>query len=274
MLQNIWILIVKCCYTAWTDVEYARKCRVHEEWASGCYTSYQCTCQFIFFNSRRFLSDLENKYTTVNDLHLCFISSGKNELYGLNSSSVKLDRVRNIYQNKHALSVKRYTRLYSDSGYLSGDAFVRSSRRISRIRFGAEKGNYLTVRVAISCLWKILMHGIRSLLPVQLRLFARIILILRENVNITLCSIDKIGETEMSPYSCCPLVEMLGILRLLCLPCFPPFSLHISPTSFFSRAHFVVSNGPFLLLYTSPRSSFLVPHIFTLNSIANLFSFT
>lgn len=84
----------------------------------------------------------------------------------------------------------------------------------------------------------------------------------------------RTGEKEMSPYSCCPQAEVLGILRLLCLPCFPPFSLHISPTSFFSRAHFVVSNGPFLLLYTSPRSSFLIPRISTLNSIANPFSFT
>lgn len=103
----------------------------------------------LFSSTHSFLSDLENKYTTVNALHFCFISSGKNELCGLNSSSVKLDRVRNIYQNKHALSVKIYTKLNSGSGYLSGDTFVRSSRRISRIPFRAEKGNYLTIRVAI-----------------------------------------------------------------------------------------------------------------------------
>lgn len=32
----------------------------------------------------------------------------------------------------------------------------------------------------------------------------------------------RTGEKEMSPYSCCPQAEVLGILRLLCLPCFLP----------------------------------------------------
>lgn len=179
--------------------------------------------------------------------------------------------------------IHKTSKLNSDSYYCFEGAyseyfsFVTSNREILLILFHTETGYLLPTWVAISFSMRKVLHEILSLLTLYLCLLGRLVHIgtisLRENMNINLSSANKTGETEISPYSCCPQAEVLGIWKLLCLPCFPPFSLYISPTSFFSRAHFVVSNGPFLLLYTSPRSSFLIPHIFTLNSIASPFSF-
>lgn len=175
------------------------------------------------------------------------------------------------------------TKLNSDSDYLCEGTYrgylsfmVKTTRVILLIRFHTETRNNFTTWVAISCSRRNMLHRIRSLLTLHLRLFVKIMhnRFFKNKYEHNSVFHWRTGEKEMSPYSCCPQAEVLGILRLLCLPCFPPFSLHISPTSFFSRAHLVVSNAPFLLLYTSPRSSFLIPHISTLNSIANPFSFT